>query len=80
MNSGNNKKKEPWRIIVFIMAVAYILYMWVKKDIASIYMTMPPEQVVPMIATTVAVTLVKVAAITGGILLLKWLAGKIGKK
>ena len=48
--------KEPWRIIVGIASIAYIVFMWVKKDIVSIYTTMPQEQIVPLIATTVAVS------------------------
>ena len=54
--------------------------MWVKKDILSIYANAPQEQVIPMIATTVAVSLIKVAAITVGILLIKWIAGKVKNK
>ena len=80
MDSKDTKKKELWRIIVGMIAIAFIVYMWVKKDIASIYATMPKEQVVPLIATTIAVSLIKVAAIAGGILLLKWIIGKIKKK
>ena len=51
-----------------------------KKDVAAIYTTTPEEQVVPMLITTIAVTLIKVAAITGGLLLIKWIVGKIRKK
>ena len=76
----NKKKKEPWRIIVFIIAVLFIVYRWIEKDVVAIYTTMPKEQVAPLIATTIAVSLVKVAAITGGILLIKWVVGKITKK
>ena len=76
----NKKKKEPWRIIVFIIAVLFIVYRWIEKDVVAIYTTMPKEQVAPLIATTIAVSLVKVAAITGGILLIKWVVGKIKKK
>lgn len=78
MNSDN--KKEPWRIILFIISVLFILFMWIKKDIVSIYTTMPEEQVLPLIVTTIAVSLVKVIAIAGGILLIKLLVGKFGKK
>ena len=74
-----NKKKEPWRIVVFIISVLYIVFMWVKKDIAAIYTTMPADQVAPLIATTVAVSLMKVAAIAGGVLLMKWVIGKAKK-
>lgn len=75
-----NRKKEPWRIIVGTISIAYIVYMWAEKDIISIYATMPKEQVVPLIVTTLLVSLLKIAAIAGGILLIKWLANKIKKK
>ena len=77
---SNNKKIEPWRIIVFVIAVAFIIFMWVKKDIAEIYATMPSDQIAPLIVTTVAVSLLKVAVIAGAILLIKWIIGKIKKK
>ena len=77
MENKDNKKKEPWRIIVGILAIAFIVYMWVEKDIMTIYTTMPKEQVAPLIATTIAVSLIKVAAITGGILLIKWIISKV---
>lgn len=67
------KKKEPWRIIVGVLAIAFILYTWIDKDILAVYGTMPKEQMIPMVATIIAVTLVKVAAITLGILLIKWI-------
>ena len=76
MDHKENKKKEPWRIAVFIISVLYIVFMWVKKDIAAIYSTMPAEQVGPLIATTIAVSLLKVAAIAGIVLLIKWGIGK----
>ena len=79
MSNNENKKKEPWRIIVFIISVAYIVFMWVRKDIADIYVTMPAEQVVPLIATTIAVSLIKVAAIAGAVLLIRWVIGKVKK-
>ena len=71
-----NQKKEPWRIIVGALAVAYILFLWVKKDIVSIYSSMPAEQVLPLIVTTVGVSLVKAAGIAAGIWFIKWLLGK----
>ena len=73
------QKKEPWRIVVFILALAYIIYMWVEKDVLSIYATMPPEQALPLAVTTVAVSLLKGGALTVGILLLKWVVNKIRK-
>ena len=71
------KKREPWRIVVAALSVAVIVFVWVSKDIASVYRTMPEEQLVPMIATTVAVTLLKVFALTAAVLLVKWVVAKI---
>ena len=79
MDHKKNKKKEPWRICVFIISVLYIVFMWAKNDIAAIYTTMPSEQVAPLIVTTIAVALIKVAAIAGGVLLIKWVIGKAKK-
>ena len=72
-------KKEPWRILVGVLAIGWIVSMWVKKDIAAIYATMLPEQILPLVATNVAVTLLKVIGIAAVILLVKWLAGKLKK-
>ena len=77
---NNKNKKEPWRIIVGIISILFIAYMWVKKDIMAIYSTMPQEEILPLMITTIAVSLIKVAAIAGGILLLKWLANKFQNK
>ena len=76
----NKKKKEPWRIVVFSIAVAFIVFMWVKKDIVDIYTTMPSEQIMPLIVTTLAVSLLKVVVIAGVILLLKWLFSKMKRR
>ena len=73
------KKIEPWRIVVFIVSIAFIAFMWVKKDIAKIYAAMPREQIAPLIVTAVAVSLLKISAIVGGVLLIKWIVGRIKK-
>ena len=75
-----NNNKKPWRIVVGIISIAYIVFMWVKKDIVRIYTTMPQAEILPMIVTTVAVSFVKVAVIAGGILLLKWIFSKLKNK
>lgn len=75
----NKQKKEPWRIIVAILSIAFIIYMWVEKDIVSIYSSMPAEQALPLAVTTVAVSLLKVGALTVGILFAKWIVGKVKK-
>lgn len=78
----NNKRnrREPWRIVVGIISILFIAYMWVKKDIMAIYTTMPQEEVLPLIVTTLAVSLLKVAVIAGGILFAKWVVNKLQKK
>ena len=78
--SKSGKKIEPWRVIVFIIAAGFIVYMWIKKGVADIYATMPADEALPLIVTTVAVSLLKVAAIACGILLIKWVIGRVKKK
>ena len=51
-----------------------------KNGIAEIHATMPSEQLAPLIVTTIAVSLLKVAAIAGAIFLIKWIVGKVKKK
>ena len=77
---SNRKRIEPWRVIAFIIAAGFIIYMWIKKDMADIYANMPTDEAIPLIITTVAVSLLKVAAITCGILLIKWIIGRVNKK
>lgn len=69
-------KKEPWRMIIAVLSIAWIVFMWIKKDIAGLYAAMPPEQLLPMILTTAAVSLFKIAGLTALFLLVKWLTGK----
>lgn len=80
MTNETKRKREPWRIVLCVLSLIFILFMWIKKDLLTIYTTMPKEQVLPMLATTVAVSLVKVAVLTGGILLVKWIIGKVMKR
>ena len=78
---NNHKKKiEPWRIIVFVISVAFIIFIWTRKDIDNIYATMPTEQIFPLVVTTIAVSLLKITVIAGVVLLVKWIVGKIKKK
>ena len=74
------KKRESWRIVAGILAIGFIIYIWVEKDIASTYAAMPREQLLPLILTSATVTLLKVGMIAGGILLVKWIIGKIKRK
>jgi hypothetical protein len=54
--------------------------MWIKNDIIYIYTTMQKEQIVPLIATAVDVSALKVAIITAAILLVKWIIKKVKDK
>ena len=79
MSKRDKKRTESWRIVAGIIAIIYIVFMWVKKDIVSIYSTMPKEQVAPLVVTTIGVSLIKVIAIAGAIALIKWIIAKIRK-
>ena len=72
-----NKKIEPWRIVVAILSIGFIIYMWTTKNIAEIYGELPTEQLVPLLVTNMVVTLIKVAGLTGGILIIKWIISKV---
>ena len=75
-----NVKKAPWRIVVGAISIAFIVYLWSSKDIARIYTTMPPEQIMPMIITTVLVSLLKVVLIAAAVILIKWIVEKMKKR
>ena len=51
-----------------------------EKGVKTFYTTMPKEQVAPLIATTIFVSLVKSSAIAGVVLLIKWIVRKITNK
>ena len=72
-----NRKIEPWRLVVGGLAILYIIYMWVKKDLGSI--TLPKEDLIPMMFTSITVTLVKVLGFIIIILLVKTILIKIKK-
>ena len=74
------KKREPWRIAVAAASILFIVVMWVKKDVAAIYSQLSPEDALPLLVTTVAVTALKVAAMAGAIVLVKWILRKIKDK
>ena len=77
VNHNGKKKTEPWRIAIGILAILYITYMWAKKDIIRTYAAMPKEQVLPLIVTTAAVSLAKVIAVAGGLILIRWIIAKV---
>lgn len=73
-----NNIPKPVRIGLGVVSILYIVYMWVRKDVVGIYASLPPEDALPLLITTVAVFLGKVALLAAVILLLKWISGKIG--
>ncbi len=75
-----NKKNAPWRIIIGIVSIIFIVFMWIQKDIVSIYSSFPKEQLVPLVVTSVAVMIIKTAALAAVLLLIKWLVGKFRNK
>ena len=76
----NDRKIEPWRIIVGTLSIAFILFLWVKNDILSTLAAMPKEQAIPLVVTTIVVSVIKVVVIAGVILLVKWVIRKIKSK
>ncbi len=74
-----NGQKEPWRVIVGIISILFIVFMWIGKDILHIYSTMTVEDALPLIVTTVAVTVLKVLLIAAVIFLGKWIISKFIK-
>lgn len=66
-------KKEKHGVVVGIISVLYIIGMWVKKDLVSTQVTIT----LPLVVTSVAVTIFKVAAIALVVLFIKWLTNKL---
>lgn len=80
MKNKNGRKIEPWQIIVGAIAIAYIIFMWIRNDVFAIFAAMPKEQILPMILANIFVSLAKVAVIAGALLIIRWLIGKTMKK
>ena len=74
-----NNKKEPWRIIAFIIGVIFIIYMFVTKNDAS-DAALTAEQAAPAMITGVSVTVVKFAVIAAVVFIGKHIIGKIRNK
>lgn len=65
------KKIELWRIVVGGLSILFILYMWMKKGMGSIDMSLP------LMVTSLAVTCLKVGLIGIAVLLIKFVITKI---
>ena len=69
-------KKEKHGVVVGIVSVLYIIGMWVKKDLVSTQVTIT----LPLVVTSVAVTIFKVSAIALVVLFIKWLTSQLKRK
>lgn len=67
---------KPVRIVLFVLGVIWIGAMWVKKDVGATLAAVPAEAAVPMIVTSLVITLLKVALFAAVI----WLVRKLGGK
>ena len=74
-----NFKKEPWRLVVGLAAIAYIVYMWVEKGLLSSLTQIPAEHALPIALTSTAVTIAKVALLAGAVFVIKLIASKMKK-
>ena len=72
-----NKKIKVIRIVIAIIFIALIVFMWVRKDIVGIYTSMSAGDALPLVITSIVVTIAKVAIVTGVVLFAKWLIKKI---
>ena len=68
-------KKEPWRIAVACVSVIFIVALLTFKSINGMIDTVPKEQLLPMVATNVAVTMLKVLVFAG----IVWAVRRIGR-
>lgn len=71
-----NNKIETWKLVMGAISIIYIISMWVKKDMLSTNMPLS----LPLIVTSIAVTLLKVGAIASVVLLVKLLMNKLKKE
>ena len=73
----HQKNKPPLRKIAVAAAlILFILFLWGVKDFGAL----PPGEMIPLVALNAVVSLIKIVAVAGMLLGLKWLADKIGKK
>lgn len=64
--------KKNWRIILGILSIAFIIGMWIKKGISM-------EMNLPLLLTTLTVSLTKVLVFAGFILLVRYILSRIRK-
>ena len=69
---------KPVRLVMFAVGIIWIAAMWAKKDIAATLAAVPAEAAIPVIVTSMVITILKVALYAAVIWLIKWLVGKLG--
>ena len=73
----HQKNKPPlWKILVAAVVILFILFLWGYKDFGAL----PPGEMIPLVALNTVVSLIKIVAVAGVLLGLKWLAEKLSKK
>lgn len=75
----NTVKKPAWKIAVFILSLAAIVALWVRKDMAGQFAGLSLAEALPMLTVNIAVTAFKVALLSGLIILVKWISGRFRK-
>lgn len=74
------KKIEPRRLVLGLASFAYIIFLWVKKNVAGAWSSLSTEALLPVILTSVAVSALKIVAIAAVVFLVRWLISKCGEK
>ena len=74
----NSPKQKPplLKIAVAAVSILFILFLWGYKDFGAL----PPGEMIPLVALNAVVSLIKIAAVAGVLLAMKWLAEKLSKK
>ena len=70
-------ERKPRRIAVAVLSVIVIAIMWINKDVLGLWSGISSEDILPLLMTNGLVMLAKIAALAGGIYLIKTVFAKI---
>ena len=73
---AQNNKPPLLKILAAAVVILFILFLWGVKDFGAL----PPGEMIPLVALNAVVSLIKIAAVAGVLLAMKWLADKLSKK
>ena len=73
MSKGSGKDNKTWKIIAAVISGAYIIYLWSTKDLPAGLST---GDMLPVLVTSIAVSIGKLALVAAAILGIKWLRDK----